>query len=188
LLPIKTKDGYMKQQGFTLIELTATTAIILIISSAGTGSFDSLLQRSQAQSDLSALLLQANATRQHAITHSQTAVLCPSHNQTDCVNDWKAPKIIFLDTNNNKKRDNNESIDRQLSAVLDKDIRIKYPKTQIRFNEQGIANFYNGTLSYCINDIVKGLVISRVGRVRIAQDLDGDNIPDVNSSTPVNCE
>jgi hypothetical protein len=31
-------------------------------------------------------------------------------------------------------------------------------------------------------------VISRIGRIRFAQDLDGDHIPDINSTTPVSCE
>jgi type IV fimbrial biogenesis protein FimT len=177
----------MKQQGFTLIELITVTAIILIISSISMGSFRGLLHQSQANSDMSELLLQVRTTRQYAITYSQHAVLCPSHNQQDCVNDWKAPRMMFLDSNNNKKRDANEAIERRFNALLDSNILIKYPKTQIRFNDQGIANFYNGTLAYCSGDIVHGLVISRLGRIRVAHDLDGDHNPDVNSRTTVKC-
>jgi type IV fimbrial biogenesis protein FimT len=177
----------MKQQGFTLIELATSITIILIISSIGMGGLRGLLRQSQANSDIAELLLQVRSTRQYAITYSQHAVLCPSHNLKDCINDWKAPKMIFLDSNNNNKRDANETIERQFHAVLDSNIMIKYPKTQIRFNNQGVANFYNGTLAYCSEDIVYGLVISRLGRIRVAQDLDGDHNPDVNSSTTVKC-
>jgi Tfp pilus assembly protein FimT len=178
----------MKQSGFSLVELATTTAIILMIYSVCAGDIDYLLQKSQAHNDLSTLLQQVSAARQLAITYSQPAVLCPTRNQQDCINDWKAPKIIFIDSNNNKRRDSNEVIDRRFSAVINNNIRIRYPKTQIRFDKQGIANFYNGTLAYCFNDIIKGLVISRLGRIRIAQDLNGDHTPDVNSNTPVSCE
>ena len=177
----------MKQQGITLVELITTTAIILLTSIIGVGDFSSLLQKSQAKSDFLALLQQANATRQYAISNLQPAIFCPSYNKKDCVNDWNAQKMIFLDTNNNQKRESNESIKGVFSAVLDKDIRIKYPKTQIRFDERGITNFYNGTLAYCMKDIIKGLVISKLGRIRIAQDLNGDNIPDISANKPVSC-
>ena len=177
----------MKQQGFTLIELTTTMAVMLIISSINMGDFRALLHQSQANSDISDLLLQVRTTRQYAITYSQHAVLCPSNNQQDCINDWKAPRMIFLDSNNNKKRDANEAIEHRFKALLDRDILISYPKTQIRFNNQGIANYYNGTLAYCSENIVYGLVISRLGRIRVAQDLDGDHNPDVNNHTAVKC-
>jgi type IV fimbrial biogenesis protein FimT len=146
------------------------------------------LQQYQANSDISELLLQIRTTRQYAITYSQYAVLCPSHNKRNCVNDWKAEKMIFLDTNNNNIRDANEVIERQFNALLDNNIVVKYPKTQIRFNDQGIANFFNGTLAYCSGGIIHGLVISRLGRIRMAQDLDGDHNPDVNNNTAANCD
>lgn len=177
----------MKQSGFTLIELTSVTVIILIILSINIGDFRDLLHHSQSNSDMSELLLQVRTTRQYAITYSQHAVLCPSHNQQDCVNDWKAPRMVFLDSNNNKKRDLNEAIKHRSNAILDSNTLIKYPKTQIRFNNQGIANYYNGTLAYCSKYVVHGLVISRLGRIRIARDLDGDHNPDVNSRTAVKC-
>lgn len=178
----------MSQDGFSLTELSITTAITLVLLSTASHQLDLLLQNSQARNDMSTLLSQTNAVRQHAITHSQHAVLCPSYNLKDCVNDWKASKIIFLDLNNNTKRDDNEPIDRKIDAISDKNIRIKYPKIQIRFNAYGIANSYNGTLAYCLNDITKGLVISRLGRIRMAQDLNGDDVPDVNTQTAITCD
>ena len=178
----------MKQQGFTLTELITTMVILSILSIYSMGSLSGLLHSYQAHSDISELLLQIRTTRQYAITYSQYAVLCPSHNKQTCINDWKAEKMLFLDTNNNNKRDANEVIEHQFNALLDSNIEVKYPKTQIRFNDQGSANFFNGTLAYCSGDIIHGLVISRLGRIRMAQDLDGDHIPDVNRNTAVNCD
>lgn len=177
----------MKQQGFTLIELIVTTVIIIIVSSFSIGSLQGLVQQSRANNDFSELLLQIRATRQYAITHSQNAVLCPTTDSTNCINDWKAAKIIFFDTNDNKLRDSNEPIERKFNALENLNAVIKYPKTQIRFNEHGVTHFFNGTLSYCMGETVHGLVISRLGRIRIAYDLNGDNIPDVNKDKTVSC-
>lgn len=177
----------MKQQGFTLIELLAVMVILLILANYSISSLQGLLLHTQANSDISELLLQVRTTRQYAITNSQHAVLCPSHNTQDCVNDWKAAKVLFLDANNNKKRDSNEPIEKRFGKSLNANVKIKYPKSQIRFNEQGITHFFNGTLAYCLEEITYGLVISRLGRIRVAHDLNGDNIPDVSSNKTVSC-
>lgn len=177
----------MKQQGFTLTETLVTTAIIAIISSAGMDTFQGLIQKTRAHSDFSELLLQVRTARQYAITHSQQVVLCPSFDSTNCINNWKAPKLIFFDSNDNKKRDSSEAIERRFNAINSPNSVIKYSKTQIRFNEQGVTHFFNGTLAYCLDDLVQGLVISRLGRIRIAHDLNGDNIPDVSKDKTVSC-
>jgi type IV fimbrial biogenesis protein FimT len=127
-------------------------------------------------------------TRQQAVVHGMTSVLCPSINDKTCVRNWKLPLIQFIDANKNNKRDPDEAIQQRFSALGTSNVVIKYPKTQVRFNAQGMANVYNGTFKYCLDKTVKGIVISRIGRIRFAQDLDGDHIPDINSTTPVSCE
>ena len=122
------------------------------------------------------------------VNRSTTSVLCPTENGNRCVRNWKLPLMLFSDSNKNKKRDTNEPIISLFEAFSEADTLLDYPKTQIRFNEHGMANYYNGTMSYCLNQTVKGIIISRVGRIRFARDLDGDHIPDVNPSTPVSCQ
>jgi type IV fimbrial biogenesis protein FimT len=178
----------MKQQGFTLIELTVVLTIVALLFSLGSKSYRYFIDQSRIQSDVGNLLMRLRMTRQQAVVHATTSVLCPSINDKTCVRNWKLPLIQFMDTNKNKKRDPNEAIQQRFSALGTSDVIIKYPKTQVRFNEQGMANFYNGTFGYCLDKTVKGIVISRIGRIRFAQDLDGDHIPDVNSKTSVSCE
>ena len=178
----------MKQQGVTLTELLITLSIIAILATNTAGSFTSFLEQAQADSDRSQLLLMIQTARQSAVNHITTAVLCPSEDSLNCVNNWKLSSMIFHDKNNNKKRDSDEEILNQFDAFNDSDISIKYPKTQIRFNRDGMANYYNGTLRYCLNEAIIGIVISRIGRIRFARDLNDDNIPDINKSTPVSCD
>lgn len=177
----------MKQQGFTLIELSTVLAIVAILFSVSNASYRFLINQSRIQSDIGNLLMMLRMTRQQAIIHSTTSVLCPSSNDTTCVRNWKLPLIHFHDSNKNKKRDDNEVIIKRFKGFGGDDVFIKYPKTQVRFNEHGMANFYNGTFGYCLDDAIQGIVISRIGRIRFAQDLDGDHIPDVNANTPVSC-
>jgi type IV fimbrial biogenesis protein FimT len=178
----------MKQQGFTLIELTIVLAIVIILFSLGSSSYRFLIIQSRIQSDVGNLLMMLRMTRQQAIIHTTTSVLCPSSDDTNCVRNWKLPLLQFHDINKNKKRDNDEVILNRFEAFSGDDVFINYPKTQVRFDEYGMANFYNGTFGYCLGDTVQGIVISRIGRIRFAQDLDGDHIPDVKPNTPVSCE
>jgi len=178
----------MKQQGYTLIELLIVCAIVAFISYAIKPSFAFMIEQNRVNTDISRLLLMIQATRQNSINHSTTSVLCPSENGSRCIRNWKLPLMLFNDSNKNKKRDANEAIISQFEAFSDPNILLRYPKTQIRFNEHGMANYYNGTLSYCLNQTVKGIIISRIGRIRFAQDIDGDHIPDVNPNTPVSCQ
>jgi len=177
----------MKQQGFTLIEIIIVLAIVTILFSVGSSSYRFLINQSRVQSDVGNLLMMLRMTRQQAILQATTSVLCPSSDDKTCVRDWKLPLLQFNDTNKNKKRDNDEVILNRFEAFSG-DALINYPKTQVRFNEHGMANFYNGTFGYCLGDTVQGIVVSRIGRIRFAQDLDGDHIPDVNPNTPVSCE
>lgn len=177
----------MKQKGFTLIELMTALIIISILTFSGYSSYRFLITQAKASRDKARLLTMIQMTRQHSITFSSTTVLCPSDNKEDCTRDWSLPIMQFLDSNKNKKRDPNEIIVGQFQPFNKESVTIKYPKTQIRFDAQGKANFFNGTLSYCSGESIEGIVISRIGRIRFAQDLDGDNIPDVNSNTPVSC-
>lgn len=179
--------GNMKQQGFTLVELIVACAIIAILASSMSSSFAFLIEQARVQKDVSRLLLMIQTTRQYSINHASTTVLCPSADKINCVRNWKLPLMLFVDSNLNKKRDSAESIIMSFDPFVEVDTLIDYPKTQIRFNDSGMANFYNGTLSYCLNQNIEGIVISRIGRIRFAQDLDGDHIPDVNRNTPVSC-
>lgn len=177
----------MQQQGFTLIELIIVLAITAILFTAGNSSYRFLIHQSRIQTDVGNLLMMLRMTRQDAIVHTTTSVLCPTLDKKKCIRNWKLPLMQFQDINRNKKRDDNEVINNQFPALAGDDLSVSYPKTQVRFNEQGMANFYNGTFSYCLDQSIQGIVISRIGRIRFAQDLDGDHIPDVNPGTPVSC-
>jgi type IV fimbrial biogenesis protein FimT len=181
-------DGYMKQQGLTLIELSVVLAIVAILFSVGSPSYRFLINQIRIQTDVGNLLIMLRMTRQQAIIYSTTSVLCPSSDDKTCIRNWKLPLIQFHDTNKNNKRDDDESIQNRFDAFSGEDVFIKYPKTQVRFTEQGMANFYNGTFGYCLGESIQGIIISRIGRIRFALDLNGDHIPDINRSTQVSCK
>lgn len=164
-------DGYMKQQGFTLIELILVTGIIMTISQVSTNSIDATKYWLEPKRLLSTI----QEIRSIAITSRHATVLCPSADSHNCTKDWQLPLIVFIDVNDNKKRDIDESIIRTITPYRGIIRTIEYPRSQIRFNERGQINGYTGTLKYCSKYNTKGIVLSRVGRIRYIQSLKTKN-------------
>jgi type IV fimbrial biogenesis protein FimT len=157
----------MKQQGFTLLELLIVAGIIMMIGQVSSHSMDATKYWLEPKRILSVIL----EIRNVAITSRQPTVLCPSADSYECIKDWQLPLMVFIDVNDNKKRDLSESIIQRISPYTGIERTIEYPRTQIRFDGQGQINGYTGTLKYCSEYNTKGIVLSRIGRIRYIQHL-----------------
>jgi type IV fimbrial biogenesis protein FimT len=156
-----------KNLGFTLIELITVTAITSVLASVASSGIASTKYWLEPNRLFSAI----QETRSLSITHNEHAVLCPTEDGFNCIKNWQLPLIMFIDYNNNKKRDGNERLFQTITPYSNIERTIEYPRTQIRFNGQGQINGYTGTLKYCSKYNSKGIVLSRVGRIRVIQDL-----------------
>ena len=174
-------------RAFTLIELLIVLVIIGLISFMTAGAVASLSNSTKLWMEPKRIFTLIQQTRNLAITKKQFAVLCPSENSFDCKTDWQLPLIQFIDDNNNRKRDPFEPLISQISPYLNVDRQIQYPRSQIRFDSAGRINGFTGTLAYCSIGKTTGIILSRVGRIRFAQDLDSDGIPDIEPNKPVIC-
>lgn len=174
-------------KAFTLIELLIVLVLVSILSFYTASALESTLQQTKAWLEPKRLFTLIQQTRNLAITQKQPAVLCPSENSYDCKTDWELPLIQFIDSNNNRKRDPLEPLINEIAPYVNIDRQIRYPRSQIRFDSDGRINGYTGTLAYCSIVKTTGVVLSRVGRIRYAQDLDDDGIPDIELNKPVVC-
>lgn len=156
-----------KNLGFTLIELITVTAITSVLASVASSGITSTKYWLEPNRLFSAI----QETRSLSITHNEYAVLCPTEDGFECIKNWQLPLIMFIDYNNNKKRDPNERLFQTITPYSNIERTIEYPRTQIRFNSQGQINGYTGTLKYCSEYNSKGIVLSRVGRIRVIQEL-----------------
>lgn len=173
----------MKQQGFSLMELLVVMAIIMTVSQAaghGIGATKYWLEPKRIFSAIQEI-------RSLAIINRQPAVLCPSSDSYQCIKNWQLPLIMFIDRNGNKQRDINENILQTIIPFTGLERSIEYPRTQIRFDEQGRINGYTGTLIYCSKYNTKSIVLSRVGRIRYGLNLDTSTLAGSNSPNPIIC-
>lgn len=178
------------QSAFTLIELLIVIAIATILLSTAAPSFQAIMQNAR----MSAILNEFNGmlalARSTAMTRGESVVICKSSNLHTCVTSggWEQGWFIFTDPDGN-----GQCIDNNADGHCDPDggeiIRVRSklategltlraignPANRIRFGPQGMAQGYAGTFSLCdIRKIAqpKGLVLSRIGRVRPAQPSD----------------
>ena len=175
------------QKGFTLIELIIACVIISILGSISATYMRGLYLNFQVFSEINRLHSFISQSRELAVIHQQHIAICPTDDFLNCNGDWTKSLMQFIDSNNSKHREENETL---LNTIVPYDITdriIQYNKSQIRFNDQGMANGYLGTLAYCYYGGSEGIIVSRVGRIRFALDFDGDGISEKSDRTPIAC-
>jgi len=174
------------QKGYTLTELIIVCAIASLLM-FGSSAPSNISNAIKSYTEPRILIEKIFAARFLAIQGNHHVILCPLSDNSICSRDWNRTLFMFIDENNNKKLDENEQVIDQISPYPISGRKVYYPRTMIRFTPMGMINGYTGTLSYCTDFNHKGIIISRVGRVRFAQDLNGDGIPDKNRNEEVPC-
>lgn len=91
------------QKGFTLIELIATVAIVMIIATAGVPSFSTALRNGALTATVNDLVGALNLARSEAVKRRVPTRLCKSSDGVSCatITDWEAGWLVFADTDRN---------------------------------------------------------------------------------------
>jgi len=176
---MKTKQT-RSHQGFTLIELIITLAIISVLFSIALPSFSKMLADNQQTAQLHTLYHHHQLARSEAIKGNQRVLLCKSSDGLQCTKktQWSEGWIIFSDKNNDNKINANESvvyIQQALSSKLSLDYRGFGSHNYVRYYPDGHSST-NGTYTLCSQsgkNSAKSLIISRTGRVRLSSTSSG---------------
>jgi len=175
-----------KVQGFTLIELMVTIAvlgIIITIAIPGLGSFTAKMRVDNRVTELQRLLLN---TRNAAINSGVLATLCrlpddPTED-ADCQNnnDWTGRIGIITVDGLIKEREALPAGDR-LDFIIDR----------VVFNPSGqLANNNVGTFNYCPKNFIdfsRGVTLSLAGRAYLSTDLNGDGLDQDRNANTIQC-
>lgn len=165
-----------KSQGFSLIELMVTIAIVGIMAAIGMPSLQTTLQNNNMTALHNELLAALSFTRNTAITRGSSATLCKANLASNgcaaTTASWENGWIIFPDNNNDGVVDAGETI-LSIKNDLPKDISINYSRnsSRITYGAQGYSIGFNGNFMFCDkrgDSAKKGMVISNNGRVRLA--------------------
>jgi type IV fimbrial biogenesis protein FimT len=158
-----------KQNGFTLLELMVTVAIVGIIASIAIWNSSDMLEENRAENFLLELKRNIAYARAQAAITDEIVIVCPvlrakefgSSNLT-CKSEWGSTStvILFIDSDNNGGYDSaNDSLLRVMSDISSND-KIKFTgDSSLRFNTSGriTANLVNSKIKeftgfiYCPN-------------------------------------
>ena len=163
------------RKGFSLIELMTSLSILTILLTSGIPSLTDFYTQYRADSSIRIIQQTLQFARNQAITLNRTVTTCAVIDEK-CVQNWQVGLTIFIDTNKNSQLDDSDKILYMTNAFNSKDI-VKYNRTAIRFQPDGLASGTNGTLKYCPSSATspysRAVVINQAGRVRFSTD---DNI------------
>jgi len=158
--------------GFTLLELIFTLAILITSLSIGIPTFNQWIQQSKTTDLQYKLLHSIHYARSKATQLQSTITLCPG--VSICENNWGKGILIFDDSNNNGSYESNETLLKKIHlGPLGRHLnwRSFRQKSYLQFNPQGLTKALNGTLHFCPTTTIDGLkfsiILSRTGRTRI---------------------
>lgn len=178
------------QNGMTLIELLITLTIASTLLGFAVSGWNQLSERSHGVTAINRLAIGIHDARYLALTQRKVMTLCPTRDQRTCHGDWDQPLMLFSGN----------------PASPDKHIHRHYPantkgkttwrsfrqNNMLQMNVNGLTLAYNGTFIFCPESRnprhARALILNKSGRTRVAQDLNGDGIPDISREESVACQ
>jgi type IV fimbrial biogenesis protein FimT len=163
------------QDGFTLLELLITLAIVGIMSTLALSSMSALTNDNKSENYVKELAKSVNFSRLQSVSTGQTVTLCPLVDGI-CVSDWSQDITIFIDANNNRTVAGNTVL-RIVEKTPSQDqlsysgsaLGISfYPDGSIGDNDGGVFSYY--PQSSC-DTSARGIDINNSGRARFIENV-----------------
>ena len=161
-----------RHTGFTLIELSVTTAVIGILASISISPFAGLLEHRRTTAAIESLESHLALARMAAISRNHAAILCPSRDGMTCTDtvDWSGGWMLFVDANRNRRPDAGDDILRTDLRPDDGSLRIACSngRRQLVYRSDGTSGGSNITISICGhgNALLGQVIVNNIGRVR----------------------
>jgi len=170
--------------------------LLLISISLGfaTPNFRDLLIKSQVNQFMLDLARHLNFAKHQAIVSQKTITVCAGR-ENSCTHQWEDGILIFVDYNFDRKINGQDEILRVSEGTDGKDRLIWSSfqnKKTLQFLPTGTTNHQNGTFKFCSAtqdpQYHRALVISKLARITLSKDQNGDGIHEDRDGTPIKCD
>ncbi len=178
IFPSRSKTCRAFASGYTLHELLVTLAVVSVTAAIGIPVRDTV-ERIRQTGEVNEFLALLALARSEAVTRREQIVFCPSKSSTDCddfsssYTAWHHGVLLFVDTNDNRRREVLEPIVRVHTPAAGLVIKSSAGRARLAFQPDGTAGGTNLTFTFCDRrgtDDVRYIVVSNVGRARVSSE------------------
>ncbi|WP_115717415.1 GspH/FimT family pseudopilin [Gallaecimonas mangrovi] len=176
----------MRENGFTLVELMMTLVVAAILVTISYPSLSRFVTDNQLSSEASQLQAMLASARHHALNYQMPVVVCPLVNNS-CTSSWNGEISVFVDTDADNKKSADDEILQTLAAA---DHQRVFDQSSIAFAADGMLKTNAGTLVLCEGsnaNLYNGVIITKTGRSRVAEDVDNDGYRDDQNGNHLSC-
>lgn len=162
------------RNGFTLIELVITLAIVAVLLAIGLPGFGEALGRLRVQTAMHRVSTDLAMARSSAIMRRAPVVACPGTGMDGCSGgaDWSGGWIVFADPDGNRRPDTVAELLRVSDAPSGAGGRLRLGATRhfVRYQRDGRSAGTNLTVRVCSGEALAGeVIVNNLGRVRSAR-------------------
>ena len=170
-------------KGFTLIEGLMSVGILAVLITVLLPDLATIREQREGSLALRRIANLVFIARVEAAKSGVMATLCPTQDGESCGGEWHDGILLFLDHNDDRYPDPEDQIvyHEQLDNIGGTiQWRAFRSKPYLQITPLGFTRYQNGNFTWCnrANSPAGAhqLILNRTGRVRFAQDLDGDGI------------
>lgn len=170
-----------RREGFTLVELMATVAVLAVVLGLALPSFRVLGERMAAQATLHALTVALASARMAAVQRGRPVSVCPSSDGASCRTDlvWDEGWLVYADPRRLPQPADAADIlwvERRAPGAIA--VQATVGRHRVRYQPSGMSGGNNASLRLCSRDgrHLGNVVVSLAGRTR-SEWLPGDPAP-----------
>ena len=180
------------KQGFTLIELMVSIAVVAILSAIALPSMNTFLVNMRVDNEISQIHRLVLTARNSAINMEQNVILCPLIGNVCTAGQWDNELSVFIDINNNGSFEAGvDTLLKVKSEISDGDQLIYAGRSNLTFSPTGrITANANASFNYCpkdYDDMSRSVSISLSGRPYQSSDTDNDGKDEDREDNEISC-
>jgi len=183
------------QQGFTIMELMVSVAILGIITAIAMPSLSEFRIKMRVDNEIAQLQRMVLTARNTAVNLGQNVTLCPLNGSNICINNWEGELSVFVDLDQDNIFEPGavpaEILIKVKKAANTTDTLNYAAVTRITFAPTGLlVGNLNGTFSYCPNgysNLNRAVIVSPSGRTYQSSDTDNDGEDENRNNNAITC-